>query len=301
IKNGRHPVIELTAGQENFVPNDTLLNNEESRVLIVTGPNMAGKSTYMRQVALITLMAQIGSFVPAEEADISICDRIFTRVGASDDLSSGRSTFMVEMTEVSSILRNATKKSLIILDEIGRGTSTFDGLSIAWAVVEYIADPKILGAKTVFATHYHELTELEGAVPGVQNYCISVKEQGDDIVFLRRIVKGSADKSYGVQVARLAGVPKAVLDRAKELILELVNSDIASRAREIAALAAGQDPSKKRVERQDSVDANQLSFLSVVRDDDVIDEIRQMDLTRMTPMDALNTLYRLQSEIQNRI
>ncbi|MBR5738504.1 MAG: DNA mismatch repair protein MutS, partial [Lachnospiraceae bacterium] len=301
IKNGRHPVIELTAGQENFVPNDTLLNNEESRVLIVTGPNMAGKSTYMRQVALITLMAQIGSFVPAEEADISICDRIFTRVGASDDLASGRSTFMVEMTEVSSILRNATKKSLIILDEIGRGTSTFDGLSIAWAVVEYIADPKILGAKTVFATHYHELTELEGAVPGVQNYCISVKEQGDDIVFLRRIVKGSADKSYGVQVARLAGVPKAVLDRAKELILELVNSDIASRAREIAALAAGQDPSKKRVERQDSVDANQLSFLSVVRDDDVIDEIRQMDLTRMTPMDALNTLYRLQSEIQNRI
>ena len=300
IKNGRHPVIELLSGSETFVPNDTLLDNDENRVLIITGPNMAGKSTYMRQVALITLMAQMGSFVPADEADISISDRIFTRVGASDDLASGRSTFMVEMTEVSNILRNATKKSLIILDEIGRGTSTFDGLSIAWAVVEHIADPKILGAKTVFATHYHELTELEGAVPGVQNYCISVKEQGDGIVFLRKIVKGSADKSYGIQVARLAGVPREVLERAKELMLELVNSDIASKAREIAEFASGKTVSKKRVERQDSVDANQLTFGDVVKDDDVIREIRELDLTRMTPMDALNTLFRLQSEITNR-
>lgn len=194
-----------------FVANDTLLDNDSNRVSIITGPNMAGKSTYMRQTAIIVLMAQIGSFVPADSAKIGVVDRIFTRVGASDDLAGGQSTFMVEMTEVANILRNATKNSLLILDEIGRGTSTFDGLSIAWAVIEHISNKSILGAKTLFATHYHELTELEGKLEGVNNYCIAVKEQGDDIIFLRKIVKGGADKSYGIQVAKLAGVPVSVI------------------------------------------------------------------------------------------
>jgi DNA mismatch repair protein MutS len=285
---------------DRFVPNDTLLDSHDNRVLIITGPNMAGKSTYMRQTALITLMAQMGSFVPAEEADISICDRIFTRVGASDDLASGQSTFMVEMTEVANILRNATRKSLVILDEIGRGTSTFDGMSIAWAVVEYIANPKIIGAKTLFATHYHELTELEGAVPGVKNYCISVKEQGDTVIFLRKIVPGGADKSYGIQVARLAGVPKPVLTRADELVLELVDTDIAARAKEIAGYAALGMENKKRVERKDEVEMNQLTFRDAVPDEDILRKIGSMDLTRMTPLDALNTLHNLQAEINNR-
>ena len=204
-----------------FIANDTYLDNGKNRISIITGPNMAGKSTYMRQTALIVLMAQIGSFVPADAAKIGLVDRIFTRVGASDDLASGQSTFMVEMTEVANILRNATRNSLLILDEIGRGTSTFDGLSIAWAVVEYISNPKLLGAKTLFATHYHELTELEGKLPGVNNYCIAVKENGDDIVFLRKIIQGGADKSYGIQVAKLAGVPDMVIERAKELAEEL--------------------------------------------------------------------------------
>ena len=255
IKNGRHPVVETMVDRDSFVPNDTYLNKDSDRVLIITGPNMAGKSTYMRQTALIALMAQIGSFVPAEEANISISDRIFTRVGASDDLSSGQSTFMVEMTEVANILRNATKKSLIILDEIGRGTSTFDGMSIAWAVLEYIADEKRIGAKTLFATHYHELTELEGAIDGVKNYCISVKEQGDSVVFLRKIVRGGADKSYGIQVARLAGVPKPVLDRAKEIVMELVDTDIAARAKELAAFSKLTGKAAIRIERPDEVDA----------------------------------------------
>ena len=206
IREGRHPVVEQMIPGDMFIANDTYLDNGDHRISIITGPNMAGKSTYMRQTALIVLMAQIGSFVPAQKANIGIADRIFTRVGASDDLASGQSTFMVEMTEVANILRNATANSLLILDEIGRGTSTFDGLSIAWAVIEYIADTRILGAKTLFATHYHELTELEGKLPGVHNYCIAVKEKGDDIVFLRKIVAGGADKSYGIQVARLAGV-----------------------------------------------------------------------------------------------
>ena len=230
IKNGRHPVVEKMMRDDLFVANDTYLDNTKNRLSIITGPNMAGKSTYMRQTALIVLMAQLGSFVPADEANIGICDRIFTRVGASDDLASGQSTFMVEMTEVANILRNATKNSLIVLDEIGRGTSTFDGLSIAWAVVEHISNPKLLGAKTLFATHYHELTELEGTINGVNNYCIAVKEQGDDIVFLRKIVKGGADKSYGVQVAKLAGVPDSVIVRAKELLVELSDADITARA-----------------------------------------------------------------------
>lgn len=243
----------------------------------------------------------MGSFVPAEEADISVCDRIFTRVGASDDLSSGQSTFMVEMTEVAHILRNATKKSLIILDEIGRGTSTFDGLSIAWAVVEFIQNPKLIGAKTLFATHYHELTELEGAIPGVKNYCISVKEQGDSITFLRKIVKGGADKSYGIHVARLAGVPKPVLDRANELVKELVDTDIAQRAKEIASYAAVALENTKRVEKRNDVDMNQISFRDLVPDQSILDKIEALDLSRMTPLDALNTLYNLQAEIKNRI
>lgn len=301
IKGGRHPVVEAMTKNDLFVCNDVYLDNQKNRFSIITGPNMAGKSTYMRQVALITLMAQIGSFVPADSASIAICDRIFTRVGASDDLASGQSTFMVEMTEVANILRNATKNSLIILDEIGRGTSTFDGMSIAWAVVEYISDVKQLGAKTLFATHYHELTELEGTLPGVNNYCIAVKEQGDDVVFLRKIVKGGADKSYGIQVAKLAGVPEKVLARAKVLVEELSDADIASRAREVARINAAVIPSKKRVNKPDEVDSNQLSIFEAVKDDSIIEEIREMDISHMTPIDALNMLYQLQSKVKNRI
>ena len=241
IKNGRHPVVEKMIRNDMFVANNTYLDNAKNRISIITGPNMAGKSTYMRQTALIVLMAQIGSFVPAQEANIGIVDRIFTRVGASDDLASGQSTFMVEMTEVANILRNATPKSLLILDEIGRGTSTFDGLSIAWAVVEYIANTKLLGAKTLFATHYHELTELEGTLDGVNNYCIAVKENGDDIVFLRKIIKGGADKSYGIQVAKLAGVPDTVIERAKELVADLSDADISLKARDIAQYSKKQE------------------------------------------------------------
>lgn len=300
IRNGRHPVIELVLPNDSFVPNDTMLDSDENRVMIITGPNMAGKSTYMRQTALIALMAQTGSFVPADEADIAISDRIFTRVGASDDLASGQSTFMVEMTEVANILRNATKKSLVILDEIGRGTSTFDGMSIAWAVVEYIANPKIIGAKTLFATHYHELTELEGAIGGVKNYCISVKEQGEQITFLRKIVAGGADRSYGIQVARLAGVPDPVLSRAKELVLELVDTDIAKRAKELASYAALSMEKNGRVQIKDDVERNQLSFRDMVPDESILQKILALDLSRMTPLDALNTLYNLKAEIENR-
>ncbi len=301
IKGGRHPVVEEMTKNDLFVANDVYLDLQKNRISIITGPNMAGKSTYMRQVALITLMAQIGSFVPADSASISVCDRIFTRVGASDDLASGQSTFMVEMTEVANILRNATKNSLIVLDEIGRGTSTFDGMSIAWAVVEYISDTRQLGAKTLFATHYHELTELEGTLPGVNNYCIAVKEQGDDIVFLRKIVKGGADKSYGIQVAKLAGVPDKVIDRAKVLVEELSDADIASRAREVAQLNATIPVSRKRVSRPDEVDSNQLSIFEAVKDDTIISQIKELDLSHMTPIDALNTLYQLQSSVKNRI
>jgi len=299
IKDGRHPVVERMMDSGKFVSNDTFLDDDKNRISIITGPNMAGKSTYMRQTALIVLMAQTGSFVPASEADIGICDRIFTRVGASDDLSSGQSTFMVEMTEVANILRNATRDSLIILDEIGRGTSTFDGLSIAWAVVEHISNTRIIGAKTLFATHYHELTELEGTLPGVNNYCISVMEQGDDIVFLRKIVRGGADKSYGIQVARLAGVPEPVIIRAKELVEELSGADIATRAKEIARLDVS-PRNRKPVLKQNEVDASQLSLFDTVRDDDIIQEMKDLDLSAMTPIDALNTLYRLQNEIKNR-
>lgn len=282
-----------------FVANDTYLDNGKNRIAVITGPNMAGKSTYMRQTALIVLMAQIGSFVPADEANIGICDRIFTRVGASDDLASGQSTFMVEMTEVANILRNATRNSLLVLDEIGRGTSTFDGLSIAWAVIEHISNTKLLGAKTLFATHYHELTELEGTISGVNNYCIAVKEQGDDIVFLRKIVKGGADKSYGIQVAKLAGVPDSVIRRAKELVEELSSADITAHAREIAECSANVTQ-RKAVAKPDEVDLNQLSIFDTVKDDDIIKELGDLELSTMTPIDALNTLYRLQTKLKNR-
>ncbi len=299
IKNGRHPVVERMMDGDMFVANDTYLDNGKNRISIITGPNMAGKSTYMRQTALITLMAQIGSFVPAEEADIGLCDRIFTRVGASDDLASGQSTFMVEMTEVANILRNATKNSLLILDEIGRGTSTFDGLSIAWAVVEYISNTKILGAKTLFATHYHELTELEGTLSGVNNYCIAVKEQGDNIVFLRKIVKGGADKSYGIQVAKLAGVPEPVIARAKELVEELSDADITARAKEIAENSSG-GLTKRKVAKADEVDLQQMSIFDTVNEEDIIREIMDLEINRMSPIDALNTLDKLQAKLKNR-
>lgn len=297
IKDGRHPVVEKMIQNDLFVANDTMLDNGNNRVSIITGPNMAGKSTYMRQTALIVLMAQIGSYVPAKEANIGIVDRIFTRVGASDDLASGQSTFMVEMTEVANILRNATANSLIVLDEIGRGTSTFDGMSIAWAVVEHISSPKLLGAKTLFATHYHELTELEGTLAGVNNYCIAVKEQGEDIVFLRKIIRGGADKSYGIQVARLAGVPENVLARARELVEELSDADISQRAKEIAAMGKNV---RKAPKKQDDVDLEQMSLFDVVGDDDIINEIRELDLGNYTPIEALNTLYSLQNKIKNR-
>lgn len=297
IKGGRHPVVEKMTPDNMFIANDTLLDDKKNRVSIITGPNMAGKSTYMRQSALIVLMAQIGSFVPADSANIGICDRIFTRVGASDDLASGQSTFMVEMTEVANILRNATSSSLLILDEIGRGTSTFDGLSIAWAVVEHISNKKLLGAKTLFATHYHELTELEGKLDSVNNYCIAVKEQGDDIVFLRKIVKGGADKSYGIQVAKLAGVPESVIARAKEIVGELSEADITTKVREISAQG---NETKARQKKYDEVDLAQISLFDTVKDDDVLEELKEIDVSNLTPMDALNTIYRLQNKLKNR-
>ena len=300
IKEGRHPVVERMIPNDMFIPNDTYLDDKKHRISIITGPNMAGKSTYMRQTALIALMAQIGSFVPAKSADICISDRIFTRVGASDDLASGQSTFMVEMTEVANILRNATSKSLLILDEIGRGTSTFDGLSIAWAVVEYISDSKLLGAKTLFATHYHELTELEGKIDNVNNYCIAVKEKGDDIVFLRKIVKGGADKSYGIQVAKLAGVPDLVINRAKEIVEELSEEDITGKVSEIASAKEKASRKRPKVKKYDEVDLAQMSLFDTVKDDDVLEELKNIDVGNLTPVDALNTIYRLQNKLKNR-
>ena len=299
IKDGRHPVVEQMIPNGSFICNDTVLDDKKQRISIITGPNMAGKSTYMRQVALIVLMAQLGSYVPASKANIGLVDRIFTRVGASDDLASGQSTFMVEMTEVANILRNATSKSLLVLDEIGRGTSTFDGLSIAWAVVEYISDAKLLGAKTLFATHYHELTELEGKINNVNNYCIAVKEKGDDIVFLRKIVKGGADKSYGIQVAKLAGVPDIVINRAKEIVEELADEDITSRVSEIASREA-EAKKKTKSKKYDEVDIAQFSLFDTVKDDDVLEELKAIDVGNLTPIDALNAIYRLQNKLKNR-
>ncbi len=283
IKQGRHPVVEKTMSMEQFIPNDTYLNQKEHQICIITGPNMAGKSTYMRQVALIVLMAQIGSFVPADKAHIGIVDRIFTRVGASDDLSSGQSTFMVEMAEVSNILHNATKNSLLILDEIGRGTSTFDGLSIAWAVVEHLADSRKIGAKTLFATHYHELTELEDKLPEVQNYCIAVKEQGDDIIFLRKIQPGSADHSYGIQVAKLAGLPTEVIERANVILSELEEADI--------------------TKQQKNVFPTQLNFFNETnqKESELIEKLKKIDVLEITPMESMKILYQLSKEAKQGI
>ena len=299
IKNGRHPVVErMLDTADMFISNDTYLDNKKHCISIITGPNMAGKSTYMRQTALIVLMCQIGSFVPADKADMCVVDRIFTRVGASDDLGSGQSTFMVEMNEVANILRNATPDSLLILDEIGRGTSTYDGLAIAWAVTEHISNRKILGAKTLFATHYHELTELEGKMDNVNNYCIAVKENGDDIVFLRKIIKGGADKSYGIQVAKLAGVPDMVIDRAKEIVAELTDNDITDKVQAIAK--ENKNDRKVKVKHYDDVDTNQMSLFDTVTDEEVLRRLQEIDITTLTPMDALNTLYKLQSDLKNR-
>lgn len=279
IQEGRHPVVEQTVMR--FVPNSTLADCDENRLMIITGPNMSGKSTYMRQVAMITLMAHIGSFVSAKAADICIVDRIFTRVGASDDLASGRSTFMVEMTETANILHNATNKSLIILDEIGRGTSTFDGLSIAWATAEYICNQ--LGAKTLFATHYHELSELEGLMKGVKNYCILARESGEDIIFLHRVARGGTDKSFGIQVARLAGVPQEVIARSQVILEQLRKLDV--------------DGHIVRAQNAPEETAAQVSLMEVGRYQPIIDDIREMDISLLTPLDALNILNRLHDEV----
>ena len=296
IQGGRHPVVEKMNNNQMFIDNDTYLDNKNHRISIITGPNMAGKSTYMRQSALIVLMAQIGSFVPAKSANIGIVDRIFTRVGASDDLASGQSTFMVEMTEVANILRNATSRSLLILDEIGRGTSTFDGLSIAWAVVEHISNPKLLGAKTLFATHYHELTELEGKLDSVNNYCIAVREQGDDIIFLRKIILGGADKSYGIQVARLAGVPDSVIDRAKEISGWLEETDVTDKAKNLQVRTSAK---KKEVVREAVPAEKQMSLFDIYpADHPVLKELAGLDVSNMTPIQALNTLYELQKRLK---
>ncbi len=281
IREGRHPIVEKTVTDHPFVPNDVLLDTGENRMLIITGPNMAGKSTYMRQVALTTLMAHIGSFVPAESAHISLCDRVFTRIGASDDLASGQSTFMVEMSETAAILRNATARSLIVLDEIGRGTSTFDGLSIAWAVVEHMV--KKVGAKTLFATHYHELSELEGRLEGVKNYCISVKEHGEDVIFLRKIAPGGADRSYGVHVARLAGVPAPVVARAHEIQARLEVSDINQQS-----ISSNILEQKKKKDKQ--------TDLFHLRQDELVEELQELDVLSVTPMEALSILYRLREK-----
>ena len=287
IQGGRHPVVEKMIPNDLFIRNDTELDINENRIAIITGPNMAGKSTYMRQTALIALLAQMGCYVPADQADIGIVDRIFTRVGASDDLASGQSTFMVEMSEVANILRNATVNSLLILDEIGRGTSTYDGLSIAWSVVEYISNFHRLGAKTLFATHYHELTELEGQLPGVHNYCIAVKEQGDDIVFLRKIMRGGADRSYGIQVAKLAGLPQDVIERANEILSELLDEhDLAGKGKKVTVAK----PKKKE-------EPKQLSFFANPMEQEVVAEIQSLDLSNMTPMKALVYLSELQEKL----
>ena len=282
IKDGRHPVIEKMCSAGEFVPNDTYLDKNDNRLAIITGPNMAGKSTYMRQVALITLMAQIGSYVPASSAKIGVVDKIFTRVGASDDLSMGQSTFMVEMMEVATILKEATANSLVILDEIGRGTSTYDGLSIAWAVAEYIADKTECGAKTLFATHYHELTELEEKVEGVKNYSIAVKEKGEDIVFLRKIVNGGTDESYGVHVARLAGVPTNVTKKANEILKGLERKNILN---------------NKVIEKENKkVVAGQVDMFNF-KLAEVASEFDKIDVNTLTPIDALNTLVRLKEKL----
>jgi DNA mismatch repair protein MutS len=291
IVDGRHPVVERALGSQSFVPNNTVLDMATNRFLIITGPNMAGKSTYLRQVAVIAILAHLGSFVPARKASVCILDKIFTRVGASDDLFLGQSTFMVEMSEMASILEKATRNSLVILDEIGRGTSTFDGLSIAWSVVEYLCNTECVGAKTLFATHYHELTELEDKVPGVKNYCISVKEQGDDVIFLRRIVRGGADKSFGIHVAALAGLPQEVLDRSREILKRLEAADI-NRQRVKANVE------KTAANLKDQTTEVQMNFMDTVPYAALLDEIRNLDITTTTPIDALYLLNRLKQRME---
>ncbi len=283
IKNGRHAVVEKALRNEDFIPNDSFLNNDSDRFLIITGPNMAGKSTYMRQVAIITYMAQLGSFVPADSAKISIVDRIFTRIGASDDLAMGQSTFMVEMQELSNILENATSNSLVILDEIGRGTSTYDGLAIAWATVEFIADKEKIGAKTLFATHYHELIELEEKIEGVKNYSVDVKEKGDDVIFLRKITPGGADESYGIYVAKLAGIKKPVISRAKEILKYLENIDLAKKTI---------DQKKKKITTEE-VQVDMFNYKVA----GVASELEKLDLDELTPKDALEILYKLKEKL----
>jgi len=281
IKDGRHPVIEKMLGSGEFVENDTYLNSDDVRVAIITGPNMAGKSTYMRQVAIITLMAQIGSFVPASEAKIGIVDKIFTRVGASDDLSSGQSTFMVEMNEVANILKDATPRSLVILDEIGRGTSTYDGLSIAWAVAEYIADKSKIGCKTLFATHYHELLQLEGTVEGIKNYQVEVKEKGEDIIFLRKIIEGGTDESYGIHVAKLAGVPRNVVTRANKVLRSLEKGGV-----------------KVKEDKEDKKQVAGQFDLFNMKNEDIIHELDKINVNELTPIDALNTLVKIKEMLK---
>jgi DNA mismatch repair protein MutS len=288
IRGGRHPVVELTLRDERFVPNDTHLDCAENQLLIITGPNMAGKSTYLRQVALIALMAQMGSFVPADAATVGVVDRVFTRVGASDDLATGQSTFMVEMTETASILHHATGRSLIVLDEIGRGTSTFDGLSIAWSVAEHIHNAKHLGAKTLFATHYHHLNELAESLPRVKNYRIAVKEKGDQVIFLRQIVPGGTDRSYGIHVARLAGLPPEVLERAKQILWSLEQRNHVGGTDTRPALSA---PRARPP-------ADQLALFAGAPDP-IVEELRLIDINSLTPMEALNTLAELKRRAED--
>ncbi|NLP28109.1 MAG: DNA mismatch repair protein MutS [Clostridia bacterium] len=294
IVDGRHPVVEKVMKEGAFVSNDTYLDNKENQLLLITGPNMAGKSTYMRQVALITLMAQIGSFVPANEAEISICDRIFTRIGASDDLSSGKSTFMVEMSEVANILSNATNNSLVLLDEVGRGTSTYDGLSIAWSVIEYICSQKNLRCKTLFATHYHELTKLQGLIKGVKNFCVSVKEIGNEIVFLRKIVEGGSDHSYGIEVAKLAGLPKEVIDRAKDILTDLEKNNKI----DVASVNESAVTFNEREEKKEEEQSVQLNFMELGKEA-LIEDIKNIDVLNITPMEAFNKLYELVQKSRN--
>jgi DNA mismatch repair protein MutS len=296
IKDGKHPVVEKTLSNGLFVPNDTFLDNDENRVSIITGPNMAGKSTYMRQVALLVIMTQIGSFIPAREARVSIVDRIFTRIGASDDLAAGQSTFMVEMSEVADILKNSTANSLILLDEVGRGTSTFDGLSIAWSVIEYISSKSKIGAKTLFATHYHELTELEGKVEGIKNYCISVKEHGDDIIFLRKIVRGGADKSYGIQVAKLAGLPEEVIKRSREIMQKLEENDITNRnSREMAGTVSEEAAADLQKDKYVQMD------MFSIGDSRIISKLKKINILNITPIEAMNLLDSLIKDVNSTI
>ena len=330
INEGRHPVVEKVIGRGEFVANNTILNQDDKELLLITGPNMAGKSTYMRQVALITLMAQIGSFVPAVSANISICDKIFTRIGASDDLSGGKSTFMVEMWEVSNILKNATSKSLVLLDEVGRGTSTYDGLSIAWSVIEYITKNEDLRCKTLFATHYHELVKLEGIIKGVKNYSVAVKKNEDSVIFLRKIIEGGADESYGIEVAKLAGLPEKVISRAREILLTLENEntfdinkldsnnmEIFELRNDIAINKGSQLPEKAKINEETQINNNknekenlthnnqkansnnmQLDF-TFMEKQALIDKLSNINILALTPMDAMNTLYKLVEEAKN--